>query len=61
MSRDSIIDELRATREAYAKRFDYDLWAMYRDLKEKQQRSGREVVSPAPKQPQLLEQANTEP
>jgi len=42
---DPIVDEVRRVREAYAARFDYDLWAMYRDLKEKEKRSGRKIVS----------------
>lgn len=49
MSRDSIIEEIRAIREAYAKRFNYDLQAIYRDLKEKERKSGRKVVSLTPK------------
>ena len=41
---DPIVDEVRRVREAYAARFNYDLQAMYRDLKEKEQRSGRKIV-----------------
>jgi hypothetical protein len=47
--RDSIIDEIRQIREAYARRFHYDLQAMYEDLKQKQAESGREVVRLKPK------------
>ena len=46
MQRDDITEEIRTYREAYAKRFGYDLRAMCRDLKEKERQSGREVVSP---------------
>ena len=46
MHRDDVVKEIRAYREAYAERFGYDLRAMYRDLKEKEQRSGKEVVKP---------------
>ena len=42
---DPIVDEVRRTRDAYAARFHYDLRAIYRDLKEKEKRSGRQVVS----------------
>ena len=42
---DPIVDEVRRVREAYAARFNYDLRAIYRDLKEEEQRSGRKVVS----------------
>ena len=42
---DPIVDEVRRVRDAYAARFNYDLRAIYRDLKEQEQRSGRKVVS----------------
>jgi hypothetical protein len=41
---DPIVEEVRKARDAYAKRFNYDLDAIYRDLKEKERRSGRTVV-----------------
>lgn len=46
---DPIVEEVRAIRDAYAKQFNYDLEAIYRDLKEQETRSGREVVSLPPK------------
>jgi len=45
--KDPIVEEVRKSRDAYAKRFNYDLDAIYRDLKEKERRSGR-VVVPCP-------------
>ena len=42
---DPIVDEVRRTRDAYAARFNYDLRAVYRDLKEQERRSGRKIVS----------------
>ena len=42
---DPIVDEVRRARDAYAARFNYDLRAIYRDLKEQEKRSGRNVVS----------------
>lgn len=42
---DPIVDEVRRARDAYAARFDYDLRAILRDLKEQEQRSGCKVVS----------------
>lgn len=42
---DPIVDEVRRVREAYAARFNYDLRAIYRALKDQEQRSGRKVVS----------------
>ena len=38
-------------REAYAKQFGYDLQAIYRDLKEQEQASGRRIVSLPPRRP----------
>ena len=45
MYQDPIVAEVRAIREAYAKRFNYDLDAIYRDLKEQERKSGRKMVS----------------
>lgn len=42
---DPIVDEVRQVRQAYAARFNYDLEAIYRDLKEQEKRSGRRFVS----------------
>lgn len=51
MWKDEIVEETRRQRQAYAAKFNYDLEAMYRDLKEKQQQSRRPLVSLSPKQP----------
>ena len=42
---DPIVEAVRNVRDAYARRFNYDLDAIYRDLKEKELKSGRPVVS----------------
>ena len=42
---DPIVDQVRRARDAYAARFNYDLRAIYRDLKEQEKRSGRKLVS----------------
>ena len=42
---DPIVDEVRRARDAYAARFNYDLQAIFRDLKEQEKRSGRQIVS----------------
>jgi hypothetical protein len=42
---DPIVEEVRRARDAYAASFNYDLRAIMRDLKEKQKRSGRKLVS----------------
>src|SRR5256886_626689 len=49
MTRDPIIDEVRQFRDAYAKRFQYDLEAICRDIRAKQIQSGRQVVSLPPR------------
>jgi hypothetical protein len=41
MSEDPIVAEVRKIREAHAARFDYDLQAIFRDLKEQEEKSGR--------------------
>lgn len=42
---DPIVEEVRRARDAYAARFNYDLRAIFADLKEQERRSGRKVVS----------------
>ena len=42
---DPIVDEVRRARDAYAARFNYDLRAIYLDLKEQEKRSDRKLVS----------------
>jgi len=49
---DSVVQEVREIREAYAKQFGYDLDAICRDLKAKEQASGRQVVSFPPRRPE---------
>ena len=48
--RDAIVDEVRKAREDYARQFDFDLDAICRDLRRKQEASGVQVVS-LPKRP----------
>ena len=49
MTRNPIVDKVRQFRDAYAKRFHYDLEAICRDIRAKQTQSGRKVVSLPPK------------
>jgi hypothetical protein len=49
MPDDEIVAEIRKWREEYAKRFNYDLKAIFEDLRKKQRSSGSKVVSLAPK------------
>ena len=57
---DPIVDEIRRIRDEYAASFNYDLDAIYRDLKEKERTSGRTYVSYAPKRSLLEKSASTE-
>jgi hypothetical protein len=45
---DPIVDEVRRVRDAHAARFEYDLDAIFRDIKEQEKQSGRTFVSFAP-------------
>ncbi|MEK7398266.1 MAG: hypothetical protein AAB116_15150 [Candidatus Poribacteria bacterium] len=42
---DPIIEEIRRYRDEYAKSHNYDLYKIYQDLKEKQEKSGRRIAS----------------
>ena len=47
---DPIVDEVRKAREEYARQFNYDLDAICRNLRKKQELSSAKVVS-LPKRP----------
>ncbi len=49
MRRDSVVEEVRKIREAHARKFNYDLHAIYRDIKEREKTSGRNFIGFAPK------------
>ncbi len=42
---DPLVEEVRCARDAYAARFNYDLRAIVRDLKEQEKQGGRKLVS----------------
>ncbi len=44
MNKDPIVEEVRKIREQHAAQFNYDLKAIYKDLKETEMKSGRKVV-----------------
>ena len=58
---DPIIAELRAIREAYAARFDYNVEAMFRDIRARQEASGRDYVRLPARRPTSATQAPTTP
>jgi len=45
MWEDPIVKEIREVREMHAARFNYDLRAIYLDLKEREKNSGRKFAS----------------
>lgn len=50
MSENPIIDEIRKIRESYLQQFNYDMDAIYHDLKEKERQNGRVVVDRSSKE-----------
>lgn len=49
MWQDPIVEEIRRYRQEYAARFNHDLKAICRDLRERQKKGGRKVVSLPPR------------
>ena len=49
MINDPIVAEVRKIRNRHAARFNYDLDAIYRDLKDREKTSGRTYVSYPPR------------
>ncbi len=49
MIEDSVVAEVRTAREQIAKKFNYDLRAIFEDARIRQEQSGRKVVSFPPK------------
>jgi len=58
MWEDPIVNEVRKVREEHATRFNYDLQAIYRDLKEQEKNSGRTFVSYPSRSCKPLKKAN---
>lgn len=59
MPDDEIMREVRANREAYARRFNFDIRAIFRDAKTREKAEGRKVVSLEPRSTSAVEK--TEP
>ena len=49
METDPIVEEIRRNRDDYARKFDYNIRAICHDIREKQRKSGRQVVKLQPK------------
>ena len=56
---DPIIADVRNARDAYARKFSYDIKAMCRDLKKRQARNADKVISLPPKRIKAKESAKT--
>ena len=54
MWEDKIVEEVRKVRDEYAARFNYDLEAIYKDIKEQEKKSQRKLVSLPPRKPQMI-------
>ena len=54
---DEIVEDVRKLREEYASKFNYDLEAIYQDLKKQEQEGRHKVVSLPPKEPGLIPHA----
>ena len=48
---DPIVDEVRRVRDAHAARFNYDLDAIFQDIKEREEKSGLKFVQGVARQP----------
>jgi hypothetical protein len=46
---DPIVDEIRRIRREHAERFQFDLDAIFEDLRDQQRRSQRKIVSRPPR------------
>lgn len=45
---DDVLKEVRRLREEYAKKFNYDLWAIHEDIKKQEQANRERLVYPPP-------------
>jgi hypothetical protein len=61
MQPDPIVEEVRKAREAYAARFNFDLRAMCRDLREKEKNSGRTYVTLPARRVEAIQSAPVTP
>jgi hypothetical protein len=48
---DPIVDEVRRVRDAHAARFNYDLHAIFQDIKEREKKSGLRFIQGVARQP----------
>jgi hypothetical protein len=48
---DEIVEEVRQVRSQHAEKFNFDLWAIYRDLKEQERSGERKLIRLSPRRP----------
>ena len=53
-----IVEKIHKIREEHARKFNFDLQAIYNDLKEQETKSGRKIIS-LPIQKRRLEEVNS--
>ena len=53
--KDEIVEEVRAARDAYAAKFDYDLERIMEDLKAKEALHPERIAKLRPVEPQIIE------
>ena len=56
---DPIVAEVRKARDEYARRFNYNVDAICKDLQKKQLQSGRKLVALPPRRPNPVGQAGS--
>jgi hypothetical protein len=61
MNEDSVLQEVRAARDAYARSHGYDVWAMVADLREQDDRGDWPVVRLVPGRPAALDASQSGP
>ena len=49
MWNDEIVEEVRKVRDEYAAQFKYDFEAIFRDLKQQEEKSAREIITRPPR------------
>ena len=54
MSKDAIVEEVREVREAHAAQFNYDLEAIFQDIKRQEEASERAFVTFSPRPARLV-------
>jgi hypothetical protein len=54
MWKDEIVEETRQVRGRYAAEFDYDLDAIYADLKKHDEQNPEKFISLPPKKPEII-------